>query len=297
MPLILVVEDNPDMLFILEMSLELNGYRVLTATNGERALHLLKNLVAPPDLIVSDVVMPIMNGYDFFHQVSKDSRWHHVPFIFLSALASPEDVRFGKMLGVDDYITKPFKDEDLLATVTGKLAMTRRRKIVGTVLEEQLFPPTSTDGKPGEHEMTSVETDTAFQVFMAKTTRKGPELTTIFPEKEHFPPSLEKLGIWLFNNTVAIYNREQFTGHQGIVFRIKPIEKDCFIYFDHYSSEEQNGLLPFTVTVLAPVINYFVSLKIEEYVKKMADLVKMNEKLDTENYRYKIVNNLATLLA
>ncbi|MFW9991268.1 MAG: response regulator [Candidatus Odinarchaeota archaeon] len=296
-PLILVVEDNTDMLFILETTLELSGYGVLTATDGNQALQLLESLASTPDLIISDILMPGMNGYDFFRQVSESFRWHHVPFIFLSALASPEDVRFGKMLGADDYITKPFKNEDLLAVITGKINMSRRRKAIRTALEKWLFSPLGTDKELEEIEMISKETDTAFQVFVSRTTCKGAELTAIFPEKEQFPPPLEKLGMYLIDSMIDIYDREKLTGHQGIVFRIEPIEKDCFIYFDHFSGEEEkNGQQPFTVTVLAPVINYFVSLKLEEQVKKMADLVKVNARWENGIRQAKIVDSLEALL-
>ena len=110
-PLILVVEDNTDILFSIKLILEANGFQVVTADNGEKALKLLSELEPAPEVIISDIMMPKMNGYDFFKTVFENIRWNRIPFIFLSARSSPEEIRFGKMLGVDDYITKPIKRE------------------------------------------------------------------------------------------------------------------------------------------------------------------------------------------
>ena len=110
--LILVVEDNVDILDNIKIMLELNGYDTITATNGKEALLKLAKLSRPPDVIVSDILMPKMDGYTFFKEISKNNLWFNTPFIFLSAKATPEDVKLGKLLGADDYITKPFKEEE-----------------------------------------------------------------------------------------------------------------------------------------------------------------------------------------
>ena len=86
-PLILLVEDNPDILKYLKMTLEFNECRVITAQNGVEGLKILKELEKIPDIIVSDIMMPEMNGYDFFSLVSDDPVFSHIPFIFLSAAA------------------------------------------------------------------------------------------------------------------------------------------------------------------------------------------------------------------
>ena len=71
-PLILVVEDNKDILFSIKLILEENGFQVITAENGEKALKLLNELEAPPEVIISDIMMPKMNGYDFFKAIFED---------------------------------------------------------------------------------------------------------------------------------------------------------------------------------------------------------------------------------
>jgi two-component system, sensor histidine kinase and response regulator len=116
---ILVVEDDAALLDGLRDILELSGYRVVTARNGAQGLLALEQ--HRPDLIVSDINMPRMDGYQFYGQVRAHPEWVSLPFIFLTAKGEKADIRRGKMLGVDDYITKPFEEADLLVAVQAKL--------------------------------------------------------------------------------------------------------------------------------------------------------------------------------
>ncbi|MCC6187779.1 MAG: HAMP domain-containing histidine kinase [Anaerolineales bacterium] len=116
---ILVVEDDMALLEGLRDILELSGYVVHTARNGLEALAQLDAHV--PDLIVSDINMPRMDGYQFYDQVRAHPVWVRLPFIFLTAKGEKADVRRGKLLGADDYITKPFDEADLLVAVQAKL--------------------------------------------------------------------------------------------------------------------------------------------------------------------------------
>ena len=118
-PLILVVEDDLALLEGIRELLELTEYRVLIAANGREALEVLEK--QHPDLIVSDIMMPEMDGYEFHAKVSEQPELSAIPFIFLTARGEKADIRRGKELGADDYITKPFDDEDLLVAVRAKL--------------------------------------------------------------------------------------------------------------------------------------------------------------------------------
>jgi DNA-binding response OmpR family regulator len=75
-----------------------------------------------PALIIADIMMPGMNGYQLYQRVRDNPEWVLVPFIFLTAKAGVEDIRYGKELGVDDYLTKPIEPEDLIAAVRGRLS-------------------------------------------------------------------------------------------------------------------------------------------------------------------------------
>ena len=116
---ILVVDDQPEILENLALVLELEGYRVLTAGDGVEALTVME--AETVDLILADIAMPRLNGYQLYKRVRDNPRWVTIPFIFLTARAMDSDVRYGKELGVDDYLTKPIEPEDLLAAVHGRL--------------------------------------------------------------------------------------------------------------------------------------------------------------------------------
>jgi DNA-binding response OmpR family regulator len=107
----------------LQIGLEMSGYEVTVAADGVEALDLLSQ--QPVDLILADVAMPRMNGYQLYEQLRRDPRLMLIPFIFISARGMDSDVRYGKALGVDDYLVKPFQLEDLLATVAGRLRRAR----------------------------------------------------------------------------------------------------------------------------------------------------------------------------
>lgn len=116
---ILVVEDQAAMQRSIAMGLELSGYQVVTASDGCEALAVLRK--QPVDLILADIAMPKMNGYQLYEELRRDARWALVPFVFISARGLDSDVRFGKSLGADDYLVKPFQLEDLKAIVAGRL--------------------------------------------------------------------------------------------------------------------------------------------------------------------------------
>ncbi|MBX3065525.1 MAG: response regulator [Anaerolineae bacterium] len=118
---ILVVEDDISLRQGICDILEIKGYSVLTAGTGREGLDVMLGNGAPPDLIVSDIMMPVMDGYQFFSEVRKEPRWMKIPFIFLTAKGEKADIRAGKMLGAEDYIVKPFEPEDLVVVVSSRL--------------------------------------------------------------------------------------------------------------------------------------------------------------------------------
>lgn len=116
---ILVVDDEPDLLDNIGLALEAKDYKVLTASDGIEALAVLQT--EPVDLILADIAMPNMNGYQLYERVRENPKWGAIPFIFLTARRLDSDIRYGKELGVEDYLTKPIRAVDLLAVVRGKL--------------------------------------------------------------------------------------------------------------------------------------------------------------------------------
>ena len=117
---ILIVEDNDVLREGLEAILVTEGYSVLTASNGMGGLEKMKSL--PPDLILADISMPQMNGYDFFEEVRAQPEWVSIPFIFLTARRGREDIYAGKRLGAEDYLVKPVTRSELITTITSRLS-------------------------------------------------------------------------------------------------------------------------------------------------------------------------------
>src|SRR5689334_6915600 len=98
---ILIVEDDYNLLQGFREILELQEYNVLAAANGKEGLKIMQDCERPPDLIVSDIMMPLMNGYEFFDAVHSETRWAAIPFIFLTARSDKADIRLGRSMGVD----------------------------------------------------------------------------------------------------------------------------------------------------------------------------------------------------
>ena len=121
---VLVVEDDVHLLEgirdILELEEEMK-FEVLMAENGVHALEVLRSQVTPPDLIVSDIMMPKMDGITFLKEVRKEPIWFAIPFIFLTAKGEKSDQHRGLRLGVDDYIVKPYDPNDLLEKIKARL--------------------------------------------------------------------------------------------------------------------------------------------------------------------------------
>jgi putative two-component system response regulator len=116
---LLVVEDDPAMLIAFQDVLKSAGFEVLSASNGEAALELLGH--TQPALILSDISMPIMDGYQLFEAVRRQPGGASIPFIFLTARGTREEIFAGKSLGADDYITKPVTTQELLSAVRARL--------------------------------------------------------------------------------------------------------------------------------------------------------------------------------
>lgn len=116
---LLVVEDDLAMLIALKDILENTGYHVRTAENGEQALQAFQEV--RPALILSDISMPVMDGIELFKAVRKLPGGLSVPFMFLTARGTREDIFAGMSLGVDDYITKPISSDELISAVNARL--------------------------------------------------------------------------------------------------------------------------------------------------------------------------------
>ena len=114
-PTVLVVEDDPTILQLLEVNFEMEGFDVLKATDGVVGLELAR--IHSPDVIVSDVMMPNMSGIELVVALKDDPKTDSIPILLLSAKAQGTDIRQGVTAGADDYVTKPFEPLGLIDRV------------------------------------------------------------------------------------------------------------------------------------------------------------------------------------
>ena len=112
---IVLAEDEPQIARLIEFKLEKEGYEVTWKENGEEALKAIKT--DKPDLILLDVMMPVMDGYEVLRRLKEDENLKSIPVVMLTARAQERDVVKGIDLGAEDYITKPFHPAELLARV------------------------------------------------------------------------------------------------------------------------------------------------------------------------------------
>ncbi len=116
---ILLIEDNQDVRETTADILELENYKVTTAENGKIGVEKAKQFM--PDVILCDIMMPVLDGYGVFDSLSKNAKTAGIPFIFLTAKSEKADMRKGMNMGADDYLTKPFEEEELLDAIESRL--------------------------------------------------------------------------------------------------------------------------------------------------------------------------------
>ena len=112
---IVLAEDEPQIARLVEFKLKKEGYSVTTKENGEEALKAIKE--DKPDLVLLDIMMPVMGGYEVLRRLKEDEDLKSIPVIMLTARAQEKDVVKGIDMGAEDYITKPFHPAELLARV------------------------------------------------------------------------------------------------------------------------------------------------------------------------------------
>jgi len=112
---ILIVEDEPSLLKLESILLTLKGYEVKGVEDGQAALDAVATM--KPDLLLLDIMLPKINGFEVCRQIKANEATCHIPVIMLTAKKSNEDLAKGKQVGADDYITKPFKSENVINTI------------------------------------------------------------------------------------------------------------------------------------------------------------------------------------
>ncbi|MCP5060961.1 MAG: response regulator [Ignavibacteriae bacterium] len=125
---ILIVDDHQDSIFVLENRLDLEGFKVITALDGESCISLTKE--CKPSLILLDVMMPNMSGYEVCKVLSNVEETKEIPIILLTALTSPDETAKGFEAGAFDFIKKPFSRVELLARIKSALRFSETKKLL-----------------------------------------------------------------------------------------------------------------------------------------------------------------------
>ena len=127
MTTILIIEDNDNIRENIVEILELSGYEALAANNGKIGVEIALKIF--PDIILCDIMMPELDGYGVLHILQKHPKTQNIPVIFLTAKAERADIRKGMELGVDDYLTKPFDDTELLRAIEARLKKREQQQL------------------------------------------------------------------------------------------------------------------------------------------------------------------------
>jgi len=210
---ILLVEDNKEIRENTSEILELANYKVRTANNGKEGYELA--LEETPDLIICDIMMPVLDGYGLLHLVSKNDHLKSVPFIFLTAKTERNDFRKGMEMGADDYITKPFTDIELLNAVESRLQKIKFQK------------ENASASKNLNEFLDEIKNENALEnLFNSTITNSYKKKQQIYAEGNH-PYSLYylnsgKIRTYKINEngkelTIGLYNAGDFFGYQALL--------------------------------------------------------------------------------
>ena len=131
---VLIVDDTIANVLLLKVLIGNQKYRIVTAGNGMEALQAVEK--ESPDLILLDIMMPGMNGYEVAEKLKADPRTQEIPIIFLTALNSTTDIVKGFKTGASDYISKPFNKEELLIRVTHQISLIAAKRVIASQMEE-----------------------------------------------------------------------------------------------------------------------------------------------------------------
>ncbi len=217
---VLVVDDNPDSRLILKKTLEHNGYEVAAASNGAEALKLSRDF--RPDMIISDILMPVMDGFMLCREVKKDSLLKKIPFVFYSATyVDPEDERLAMSLGASRYILKPVETERFL-------------EIIGDVFREYEEDrlPVLEEPVADDPEIARMHGESLVRKLYEKSRELEEERKALFAAKELLRSVLDNIGVGisLMNRDmeVLLLNRQMLNWFPGVDVSSKPLCYEVF---------------------------------------------------------------------
>jgi CheY-like chemotaxis protein len=131
-PLVLIVDDVPKNIQLLSLILSRKNYQIAFAVSGEQTLEMLEKI--NPEVILLDIVMPGMDGFEVCEKIKSNPATEDIPIIFITGRAQPEDIKKGFQTGAVDYISKPFNSEELLARVKTHIELKRNQDMKDSLI-------------------------------------------------------------------------------------------------------------------------------------------------------------------
>ena len=281
MDCILLVDDDPDLLLNLQILLEYNGYDVIPATDGNVAYEFLTNEDKNvPDLIISDIIMPNIDGYKLYSKLSANNRFNQIPFIFLTAQATSVEINKGLSLDVEDYIIKPFKKEVLLNKIKNILDIREKEKKfsdntaqIGDDIQEFII-------NLGQHNVNGQ----VFLVHVIWDDILGPKVEHVYPDFLDYIEEIGAIGVQLYKSSSAIYGNRTIQKPEGILISISNTPYQGYALFDSIpDNDKRSGHSEYMFAVISRTINYFQGRHLKQILWRASDILKKGDQLKHEH--------------
>jgi response regulator RpfG family c-di-GMP phosphodiesterase len=280
-PTVFLIEDDTVLVKNLKKFMEMHNLNLISAPNGKEGLKLLSEFDQHPDVIISDILMPEMDGYDFYMKVAENSEWSRIPFFFLSGKAEPDDVRFGEILGVDDYITKPFKSKELLKRIKKTIKKHSKISKDSRILEEELKEILKFEEPSLKKHRRA---DFFYIYYMVWNNESEPILKDYFPKNEIPSLNLKNLTSQLYSTLIKMYKFEELSESSQFTLRVVRDLVDAYALIDKVEFETQREEGTFMLCAITPNSHYLQSQMIREVLSKIASKIKANKEWNVKDY-------------
>ncbi|MBY8989281.1 MAG: response regulator [Candidatus Lokiarchaeota archaeon] len=225
--------------------------------------------------------MPEMDGYDFYMKVAENSEWSRIPFFFLSGKAEPDDVRFGEILGADDYITKPFKSKELLKRIKKTIKEHSKISKDSKVLEEELKEILKFE----EPSLKKYRRAEFFYIYyMVWNNESEPILKEYFPRNEIPSLNLKDLTSQLYSTLIKMYKFEELSESSQFTLRVVKDLVDAYALIDKLDTKSQNEEGTFMLCAITPNSHYLQSQMIRAVLSKIASKIKAHKEWNIKDY-------------
>lgn len=276
---ILLVEDNPGLAESISIELEMLGYLVITANNGQEGIDLAYEIL--PDLVVCDIMMPKKDGYYVLNSLRENVKTSYIPFVFLTAKSGYDDLRNGMNLGADDYLTKPIKLSELDEIIRRKLKIPERN--ISSKKTKELLPVLK------ETNLNTTEVDV--NDFIPNSTETK-EVKKRFPTKANKPSPCT-------NEAVEVLTEESVCADNIKFPHIESAELDIFLSKKN-EARDYEDLIYQNVTVIKVNLNRAVEKEVRDFYKYLFTIIENGAKkilIDVRHVEYFSSSFLGVLIS